>query len=396
MGVHDSMDHRLTQPKPTLLMVSHCVPDALGGADRVRAWQMLRLASRSHQVSLVCLLDQPTNLAQWRAVNSQVRQFAIENHPVRYASRSKSARRKRGKSQHVLAEWVKQWTDDTHGFDAVMCTHPALWRYARLAKTQLRICDTHPLIGDIDVAKSLPKWWRNSQYKRIKQRLRWITSQCDIVTLNRFDTSGLFANALCRTIIMPTAIDPSYFTEVRHSYVTRRYARPGMGVVVHCDWTQPFARSWGVYFQRRIWPKIKRAVPESHLQNTLPGQADPFTALSDASIVIVPDRNPTTAAITTLQAVAMRRAVIGNKESLSRRLPALRHGEQLLLSGDDSEWITHCVDLLRSANTRLRLSSGALEFAGRLSSIEQSGDELLALLTSTETGNAYQPMPRAA
>lgn len=67
--------------KPTLLMLSHCVPDAVGTPQRTRTWQLLRLVSQSYQVRLAALADGPVSLEQWRAISAYAQSVVFE--PIR-------------------------------------------------------------------------------------------------------------------------------------------------------------------------------------------------------------------------------------------------------------------------------------------------------------------------
>ena len=61
-----------------LLRLNHCVPESTSDACRVRVWQMLRLASQSHRIYLVCLKDGPINLTHWLAARYVAEEIFIE------------------------------------------------------------------------------------------------------------------------------------------------------------------------------------------------------------------------------------------------------------------------------------------------------------------------------
>jgi len=380
------MDHRFIQDKPTLLMVSHCVPDALGGTDRARAWQLLRLARQTHRVLLACVLDAPVNLAQWRVLDSQTQQLVIEagpliNHSTSHLARWFNRPPSPGKTRHTdLAQTTKRWSAD-YPIHAVLCTHPGLWTTMRPAMARLRICDLHVPPG--------------RQSKQQDQAARWIAARANVLTLDFAEPHRLFANRPCETFVLPKTIDPAYFTEVRASRLTKRYASPGLAVVFHSDWSRPGSSRLLSWFTRRVWPSIKKAMPDAHLRHTRPGAEDPFTTLLDASVIVSPEPNPALACLPVMQAMAMQRTVIASEDAMAMPpLLSLVHAKHLLLCKHRRQWINHTVEALRSASMRLRLSRNASIFIEHHPTIEDTGGDLIRVLGGREYTS--QPVHRAA
>ncbi len=373
--------------KPTLLLASHCVPDAVGGVDRVRAWQLLKLTCQTHRVYLACVSDGPVNLVQWRSVHHHVQQVVIEA-PQAFGFQNWwwpwPTNGNRRSSKHVpLAEPLARWS--THRrFDAVLCTHPALWPAVRKIPARLRICDLNFYSG---VTDGHPQPHLCSETHRI-------ATEADLLTLHQDVDRNRLANHVCPTIVLPVRVDPVYFTQVRASQLTRRYTQPGLCVVVHAQWSDRDPHSRFSWFRRRIWPSVRQAVPDAQLWNTLPGVSEPFATMRDASLIVCPNNQPGIAPMPVLQAMATQRAVIASDNALEHMNPGLQHGKHLLLSGQDKDWTEQCVDLLRSASARLRLSQQARSWIQRYATIEQSGWQLVQALA--DPGQTVRPVHRAA
>jgi len=135
--------------RPTLLMLSHCVPvDGSTDGDRARAWQLLETYSRSHEVKLACLADGAVSLSQWRQLHGKTKQIVME--PVgqlrRWSSRAmsiaSSALADALLMRQKLAQPVSEWST-TGGIETVLCTRLHLMDCALLAGDCERIVDHH-------------------------------------------------------------------------------------------------------------------------------------------------------------------------------------------------------------------------------------------------------------
>ena len=145
------MTTRLTTHRPRMLMLSHCVPDAWGGVERARAWQLLRLVSQSHRVSLACYIDAPVNLSQWRAVRSRVDKLDLRNRPLVPRVRARIRRVCRLDPGPALRPDRTMGLPLRRGFeidrfDAVLCTHPLFWSCVEPSHTSWRICDLNSVV----------------------------------------------------------------------------------------------------------------------------------------------------------------------------------------------------------------------------------------------------------
>ena len=384
------MNPQPNDDKPAILMLSHCVPDAVGSADRTRAWQLLRLAGHHHRVSLACLMDSPVNLAQWRTVLGQAEQAVIEASPPRrwWAGLSHDPRGNTTtwatQPGGPLAETIGRWVSRER-FDAVLCTHPWLWSYARHIDASIKACD-------LPLSFNLPRHQLHLRRPNPLQHL--IAAESDLIILERPDERHYFADKAAQTIVLPTQIDADFFTTLRSSPLTKRYAGHGMGVAFHGDWTRGHTHGQFARFRRRVWPSIKRVVRHAQLGNSLPGATDPFTTLREASVIVTPLPDTPQAHLPILQAMAMQRAVVASGQTIGRLNLGVQHCQHLMLCGDERDWIMHCIELLRSASHRLNLSRNARTFIDRQPTIDQTGARLTQALARHNT--TYDTINRAA
>ena len=392
------MDHRSIHDKPRLLMLSHCIPDAAGGPDRVRVWQLLKLASQTHQVRLACVMDGPVNLNQWRTVNSLAQQIIIERHQahrrligklLRPLSKSLANRFTHHTSLMVPAG---RWTKEQR-FDTVLCTHPSFWRQIQGIARRVEICDLYTPTSTSNPFAGYNI--NNNQTQRRRRRSGDNAGIQTIFTIGQTQDRHYFSGSRGRSILLPPTIDLSFFTTQRYPNPLRRQRPPAsLDVVFHCDWKAQASNHILPWFRHRIWPAIKQAVPSSRFRDTRPIIDDPATTLSQAAIVVMPMANPKTAHLPILQAMASQRAVVTSQHTIEHTNLGVCQDEHLLLARNDHDWVNHCVGLLRSAQARQRLSHNARAFVERYPTIEQTGQELIEQLTLSD--QRYGSIGRAA
>ena len=391
------MDHRSTHNKPRLLMLSHCIPDAAGGPDRIRAWQLLRLASQTHQVRLACVMDGPVNLNQWRTVNSLAQQIIIERHQ---AHRRLVGRLMRPLSKSIANRFTHhtslmvpagRWTKEQR-FDTVLCTHPSFWRQIQGIAKRLEICDLHTPTNT-----SNPFTDYNFNHDRTRPHHKRSDTDAGIqtiFTIGQTQNQHHITGSRGQSILLPLTIDLSFFTQNRPNPLKRRRLQPSSNVVFHCDWQTQASIHILAWFRHRIWPAIKQAVPDSRFCDTRPIVDDPVTTLSQAAIVVMPTTSSQAAHLPILQAMASQRAVIASQHVIEHTRLGVCQDEHLLLAHNDHDWVNHCVGLLRSAQTRQRLSQNARAFVERYPTVEQTGQELIEQLTTSD--QHYRSIGRAA
>ena len=386
--------------KPKLLMLSHCVPDATGCSGRGRAWQLLTLAARTHQVCLVSLVDGPTSLAHWRRLDERARTVLVEP--------SLALRRLAGRTLRPLdapgseglgtgrafdAAVADQLGSQT--FDAVLSTHVGLWRHTESVDAALRICDLHGRGGlwrrnavkaeATGVAAAARRFLTRRYSRRCDLVERQIARTCDMVLLGHEEDLRRYATEPCDKLVLPEALDLSFFSSGARSDAAGEPTADRPRLLLHTDRRhRRWARRW---FMRNVWPEVSRAVPNADVSFSGPraGQTT-VNQLQSASVVASPLHDPSLATWPVLQAMAAAMPVVAPRRTLEQL--GARHGEHLLTPRRDKEWVAHCVDSLRDASIRVQLARGARSFVETHCGIGDAGSPLAAALRSGRTSSA--------
>ena len=360
--------------RPGLLMVSHCVPDAIGYSDRGRAWQLLSLAARTHRVTLVCLVDGPVSLRQWRLIHDKAHAPAIQARSglARLVGRAwRLVDEPAGASLQVrraCRNAFRSWSG-RHSFDTILSTHPGLWPATSALDAGLQICDLHSRqslmhrsSAQAQSGRPLPsvrRAWHRRQSRRYDRVERQAAGSYDLVLLGSSDQLCHYANEPCDKLVLPEALDLAFFDFGGQIDADGNPGDTSPVIVLHTDQRhRRWARRW---FMNRVWPEVKQAVPDAAVMfsGPEPGRAT-IRQLQSASVIASPLRSSPQTLWPILQAMAAARTVIAGPQTLEH-LEA-RHGEHLLTPRRDKEWVTHCVESLRNASVRLQLARGARTF----------------------------------
>jgi hypothetical protein len=130
----------------SVLMLSHCVPDASGDAAQQRAWQLLTLFGSTHQVWLACSAADRVHWQQWRNLRAHAAQVAIEPLPWRQRVAAAAIKLMRFRRQagavtvRSRLQTVHAWSAQQR-FDVVICTHSVLWAQTQRIAAAKKICD---------------------------------------------------------------------------------------------------------------------------------------------------------------------------------------------------------------------------------------------------------------
>lgn len=394
-------DHE-TDPRPTLLMLSHCVPDAVGTVDRVRAWQLLKLASQSHRVHLACLMDRPVQLAQWRAIHALADRLVIERKAPWRAIAARCVRTWHGPAGDELAVGealrasVDVWLDE-RPYDALVCTHPLMWRCVRDVPADVRICDVRlpaslAHLRRLREAGAHQRWWHEQQARLFDATEQAAAGQFDVLTVGHTAIEHKFITARCETVVLPDALDLAHYPRPRMSEAAAGATGQGLDVLVYADHARGSGRAADRRFARHIWPRVRRAVPSAKLTHCDASASDAvLPALGRACIIVCPESDPALARLPMLQAMAGGGALVADRRA-AQDLGA-RHGEHVLGGEHDRDWAELCIHALRDASMRLQLACGGRGFAEQRGRIEQSGAGLRQRLETMRTSPILTPEP---
>ncbi len=383
-----------TLHKPALLMLSHCVPDAIGSVARGRAWELLRLASQTHRVHLAAIVEAPVDLAQWRALKQETADMALQmRHPItclidHARQRLGAALSPAAAHTDVLRQPTWQWQAKTE-FDVVVCTHPQLLAVARQLPARLVLCDMRSRLDTI-TATDTRKAQR--QLRQIRDRLAHALDAFRApVTLVVSPEAGATAlmDDLAPTLCVPEGIDLSYYMD---GALLDDSTDAEPRVLLHADGRDRGSRRQIEWFVRKVWPRVREAVPHARLQETHAARLRPTSALRQASVVAALQPQPASR-FAMLQAMAMHRPIVAAAPAAA--LTGARHGEHLLLSHTVDEWVSHCREALRSASVRMQLARAARSFVELHGPISRTGKPILQALRTPEPA-VLTPLRHAA
>jgi hypothetical protein len=330
-------------------MLSHCVPDALGPADRARAWQLLREVGRSHAVCLACVADGPFDWAQWRAVEAQTLRLAIgpATHwqwspapDLRLAMPAISAQRT---LRPALSAWLRQIN-----FDLVISTHLSLWPDAAATPAPRHACDLEPCPSLMHqrLAESAPtpeRYWRHRLAAACAAQERALAQACDLTILGVSPAPAAAGFQPESTALLPLAADSAQFARLAGDARTSSAADEPC-VLIHGDWRFGAARRDLRNFLHRAWPRIQRALPgakwvaangyESLLRSP---------HLRRRAIMVCPTGEPSIGRWPVVQALALGASVIADR----RAATGLGASASLRLA-EATEWGDLCVEALRA------------------------------------------------
>ncbi|MBI1338142.1 MAG: glycosyltransferase [Phycisphaera sp.] len=390
---------RHTQDKPCLLMLSHCLPDAMGQAERARAWQLLRVAGLSHRVLLASVTDGPIHMQQWRSAKELAHALVIQPRSWttdalgRLTSLTEPSWAGRLMGLTAVNRLARSWAGG-HEIDAIVCTHPSMWGVARSLEAPVRICDLWTPRSALhrraerESTRPVRSWHRH----RAEAHLRWeleVASECDTLTVGCAEYGHRYLTSRCKTLVLPEAVDLSCYHE---ELLGHRPEESRVNVVVHADCRHEHGRSATARFARTLWPRIAKAVPNAALR--IVGQTfEAVRAYRDAALVVSPHAEPGLARFPMLQAMAMRRPVVAHSESTQDM--GVRHGEHALLAKDDRDWADACIEALRSRALRLSISHHARAFVEQLCPMQLRSNTLATALAGPTT-ISLGPLARAA
>jgi hypothetical protein len=335
-------------PRPRALLLSHCVPDPLGPADRARAWQLLREIGRSHAVCLACVADGPFDWAQWRTVEAQTHRLAIAPATPWHWSPAPdlhlllSPISIYAALDPVLSAWLRQVS-----FDLVVCTHLSLWPRAAATAAPRHACDLAPRPSLMhqrlaDRAAAPERYWRRLLARTCAARERALAETCDLAILG--DTATDFQPE--HTAVLPAATDAAYFARLAGVELP-----PGADdapcLVLHADWRFAAARRDLRAFLTRAWPRIRQAVPGATWElGTRDGALLRSPHLRRPAAIACPTVEPLIGRWPIQQAQALGAAVVAHRDAAAGLSAPVTSSVLRLADGPD--FADLCIEALRA------------------------------------------------
>ncbi len=185
--------------KPSLLMLSHCVPQAHGRAARARAWQLLQTFAHSHRVFLLTLADGPIHLRHWRAIHQLACGFVLRRHPWSLTA----------PVRNTAELWEHQ-----ESFHAALVTHPSLWHAIQDVEAEYQLCDlalprscVHERLASLK--RGLTRWWHARRAAHWRNLELHVSRHCDALLFCRQEDAHPFLGSGCQTFVLPPRVEPA-------------------------------------------------------------------------------------------------------------------------------------------------------------------------------------------
>lgn len=329
------MSHPAFSIRPGLLMLSHCVPSSHGHAEQARAWQLLRLASCSHRVHLICVVDAPVDLRQWRALSALAHELELVQ--ATWLSRAIECGAvwvKEPRNSRMAA--LQQYSLPLHRhFGAVLYTHARLAPLAGKVPARVRV-------GDLAHPRQRAERWESFE--------RQAADRGDIFLVASPEDTEMLAIPRAQIRLVPPA------TDIEPPSAAADEGWDGLHVMLHADWRYAASRRAARRFRRRVWPLVQRVIPTAVLTTTHKA-IDPVSSLDSAAVVVVPVDQPDVATWPLVQAMARAKAVVA-PASAAEHLD-VRCGRELLLADGDADLARACIRLVRLASLRCELGHRA-------------------------------------
>lgn len=356
--------------KPRLLMLSHCLPEPCGDGHSARAWQLLKLAQSSHQVDLACMTEAAVNLKQWRTTAAMTHRLSMDaasphqrlmRHVVGLINQPAAAQwRWLDTLGHNIGSWTSQ-----QSYDAVICTHPALWQLARTVDAPQRLCDmdggafsTFDFVHANDIPPALP-WHAKRILRQHQSMYRSVTDECDVITTSHASLCDQLSANTNQTFHLPRAVDLSWFNADNVDSQQQDHSLTPT-LMLHADERQRSGKAKWDWFSRHVWQKVQQAVPNAQWARPISAAGSTLDSLRSASVIVSPQDDPGAGQWAALQSMAMSRMVIAAGPGVSEM--GVRHGEHLLMCQKPGDWVELCVESLRSASVRMKLAKAGRAF----------------------------------
>ena len=198
-------------------MIAHCLPNAIGDSQNVRAWQMLKIACKTHRVSLLCIDNSSIHISLWRTIKQMTEKLVVEktNFSANIFSIAMKIVNAPSAERNRLAATLKQLIESLNNeqpFDTLLCTHPALLSDQAKKLAGNIICDlANPKsiehMFKSHTASALTQWWHKKQSKHHLEEETLVATYSDIITLADDDHWQKINEHDCHTLVIPQHIE---------------------------------------------------------------------------------------------------------------------------------------------------------------------------------------------
>jgi sugar transferase (PEP-CTERM/EpsH1 system associated) len=403
--------------RPVVLYVAHRVPYPPDKGDRIRTYQFLRYLSRTCDVDLACLADEPVEPQVVLQLQRYCRRVAIMDVRGKMRWLRAAASLALGGTASVgafrsgrLRETVRRWAGET-GYDVALASASSMAPYLRLPE----LAGVPAVIDLIDVdsqkwfdyaaSRRGPKSWiyalEGRRLRRLEQNLaRWaralvLVSAAEAAIFRRFCAHG-------RVEAIGNGVDLEYFQPAPS------VAEPSCVFLGALDyWPNIEGLCW---FCQEVWPQVQRRHPQATLAlvgrrpapavrrlGDLPGVKligqvpDVRPHVARAAVSVVPLRIARGVQNKVLESLAMGRATIVSPQALEG-LSAVP-GTHLLAADDPEAWITSLTRLFDDEALRGRLGSAGRRHVEERHAWDRCLVPLDALITP-ETPDGHEALAR--
>jgi len=393
-----------------ILFLAHRFPCPPSKGDKIRTFNIIKYLAKEHDIYLVSLCDQKTDMAHSNDLKDSCREVYIFNltsftakiRGLFYLLINKSA-----SLGYFYSHRVKKKVDAlmrSNKFDVVI-VRSSSWAQYVIDKDISKVID----IGDCDSAKwkqyaaftHLPmSWVYNKEYKLLQKYEQLIAKKFDYVTVVSEFEKKCFSEftKVDNFFVVPNGADHDGEIAACYKPIKNRIIFTGtMNYFVNIDGV--------VYFCNRILPLIKKNVPEVEFYIVGRDPTPAVTALTkikgvfitgsvkdikvylhSAAVFIAPLRMSQGIQNKILEAMSIGLPVVATSKAVAGFNP--ENGKDLFIADGDADFADKVTMLLRDADERKRIGKNAVSFIQEHHDWEKnlSGfSEILSLIQSSGT-----------
>lgn len=390
-GIGDEAEPMVSRRK--ILMLTHRVPFPPDRGDRIRSWNILLHLSKSYEVSLGCVSDEPLEADARLRLESVCKHFSVATigSQTKWLRAGVSAARGRSLTEGLfwsptLCRTLDRWAK-TESFDAVLVYCSSMLRYAR--RKLLRDIPRFVDLVDVDSQKFYEyadnaTAWKRAIYRTEGNRVRRLEQ--DAVQMSKAVTlvSDAEADVLCNTLEpaehavhgVANGVDTEYFApaDLPNDAASKTQSFPRLVFVGVMNYPPNVeALEW---FVANVWPWLRESFPSASLDivgkhpsasilqlsrkdgiRVTGSVPDVRPHISEADIVIAPLQIARGVQNKVLEAMSMGMPVIATSDAATGIDAS--SGQHLLIADSPTEWKSSIQQLSEDALLRQTLGRNA-------------------------------------